>query len=283
MRARSLATGIGFILLTWQSAGAQIPGEHTCPNTTNLGQLVSTTKTVSGTVGGVNSPPSFLFYVTQYMQMATGLPAHPSFFFTVQDDITSRQLSFLDASNRELSIDPGYYCLNVNTSSGGIVNFTIPLQPNAILPAPTVTKSAATAPLSLFDLGNLSFNGYYQTRYLYYQGTRQNPPSIPIDSSHQYVIRDWVGNANPTQWYVFELKEPRHVDLLVSNLYTPISVTIENQSSIVATTTSTGAPGNTLGALQFSGNLPAGMYWLHIDYTSPVSPGTPFQAQLQFQ
>jgi hypothetical protein len=207
----------------------------------------------------------------------------------IQDDLSGRLLSTTgsDPAHQILAFDPGYYCLNVYSRSAQPVSFNIDLTPRSAGPFPSVTKDDATSPVSQFELGNLSYNGYYKIRYLYFQNYPPplfppNPPPMVLEPYHDYIVRDWVGNTAASQWYRFQLAQPGHIELQISNLYLGGGATIENASGVIGTATPSGSSlGGLLPGLAYSGNLPVGFYWVHISYNSAGAPGTPFELWLR--
>jgi hypothetical protein len=105
-----------------------------------------------------------------------------------------------------------------------------------------------------------------------------NPPQLQLTPGHEYVLRDWVGLAHAAQWYKFQLDKPRLLKLSLYNLYLDANVIIEDErGTVFGVTSSNGiSPIRNLLYQRFTGNLPAGTYYVHVNYESTKSPGTSF-------
>jgi hypothetical protein len=258
-------------------------GGRSCKAGTNLGNLASGPQVVRGTIEGVNATAYFRFYVPRYFFVTAFpqvfLPA--KYKMAIVDDLTAREIEPRDL----LSYDPGYYCLKIfNPQIPGPVSYQVSLAATLAGVIPSQDRDRAL-PLSLLELGNLSENGYaVSTRYVRYQGGTTPDAPLQLVPSHEYVIRDWVGVGQATQWYAFALAAPQTIELRLYNLYFWADVVIENdQGQVVGSTFSEGISliDGRLPNQVFKARLPAGKYFLRVGYRGTQSPGTPFALWLR--
>jgi Peptidase A4 family len=251
------------------------PGHLACTSAADLGDLSANPSTrVQGNLPAPNGFSFFRFYVNRYFFVTT-VPIGPKFDYQIVDDLTGRNLSLLDQNNIGLSLDPGFYCLKVfNPQGTGATNFALSLQIQlaGILPGHTQPTAQFVASM---ELGNLTSNGYYAgSRYLNTLG------GIVLQPSHEYVVRDWLGMATGPQYYRFALADQRTVELRLDNLYAGADVVLLTDDGILVDGTD-GGNASPIGGLvpsqQHSGSLPAGRYYIRINYRGLVAPGTPFQ------
>ena len=142
--------------------------------------------------------------------------------------------------------------------------------------------------LTLMDLGNLSSNLYYSTRYVWPQthpGDANSPPAT-LAPGHVYELRDWVGVAAPNQWYRFTLDAPRNLNVNFNGLYLGATVSLLDTAGnlIGATVYSNSSPlGPILASQSYVGQLPAGNYNMRIAFSGVGSPGTRFTLDVTAQ
>lgn len=251
------------------------PGQLTCTTAADLGDLsANNSAQVQGNLPAPNQSSLFRFYVNRYF-FAGVVPIGPRFGYQIIDDLTGRTMSLLGPNNQGLSLDPGFYCLKVfNPQGTGATNFALSLQLHLAGILPGHTKPTAQFIASM-DLGNLSSDGYYaSTRYV------DTMAGIVLQPAHEYVLRDWLGMASGPQYYRFEIKEPRTVELRLDDLYAGADVVLETDDGKLVDGTddgNTSAIGGLVPSQQYSGSLPAGRYYVRINYRGLVAPGTPFQ------
>jgi len=252
-----------------------VPGKLSCTDAKDLGDLSAGTGTVvNGVLPTPNVPAYFRFYVNRYF-FVSAVPIGPRFGYQIIDDLTGRNLALLGQNNMGLSLDPGFYCLRVFNPQGlggTAFSLTLAIQLAGILPGHTKDSAQFVAAM---ELGNLTSNGYYvQSRYL------NTMAGIVLQPSHEYVLRDWLGLITGPQYYRFELRETRRVEIGLDNLYAGADVVIETDDGLLVDG-SDGGNASPIGGLvpsqQYAGSLPAGRYYLRINYRGLVVPGTPFQ------
>jgi hypothetical protein len=252
-----------------------VPGHLACTSANDLGDLSSRpSASVNGVLPAPNAPAYFRFYVNRYFFVSV-VPVGQKFGYQIVDDLTGKNMALLGSNNLELSLDPGYYCLKVFNPEGiGGVNFALSLQIQlaGILPGHTTSTAQFIASM---ELGNLTSNGYYlPSRYVDTLG------GIVLQPSHEYVIRDWLGLIAGTQYYRFQIADDRRVEVRLDNLYVGADVVILTDDGLLVDGTD-GGNASPIGGLvpsqQYIGLLPAGRYYVRINYRGGVTPGTPFQ------
>ncbi len=262
-----------------------------CPPATMLGEMTQPPMNFQGSL----SPGQVvygLFYVTKYSQINTGAPPFKtrSYAIDIIDDLTG--ISKLSDYSQDLSIffltvDPGFYCVRIRPLAGGTIAYNFQL---AAGPAGWITTPNPNAPqnLTLMDLGNLSSNLYYGTRYVWAQthpGDANTPP-VTLAPGHDYELRDWVGVAAPNQWYWFTLDAPRNLKVSFTGLYMGATVSLVDWAGnfVGATVYSNSSPlGSIIASQSYTGQLPAGNYKMHIAFTGVGSPGTRFTLEVTAQ
>jgi hypothetical protein len=284
---------LSFMTITVSSSQspAQL-AQVTCNSGTDFGQLMpGIGYPAKGSLQGFGQIDYYRFFITQYSftQVVALGPRPLQYSYQIVDDLTGSQYDPGVVSGFGLSLDPGFYCLKVfnpQVLTGAPYNINLSLQQAGIPPSPTQENAL---PVSQNELGNLSHNGYHQdTRYIFFHNNPHpsSGPPLALTPGHEYVLRDWVGSANRSQWYKFSLDGSRNVTLRLQNLYFGTTATIQATSgTIVGTTVNDNASplGPLLPSQSFKGVLPAGMYYLLISFGGSGSPGTTFSLTLTAQ
>lgn len=260
-----------------------------CPPATMLGEMTPAMMSFQGSLAP-GQPTYEQFYVTKYSQMYTSAPTQRPYAIEIVDDLTGNfkvSQYFQNGALYNLSLDPGFYCVRIRALTGEPTAYNFQLSAS---PAGYVTSSDPKAPqeLTLMDLGNLSSNLYYGTRYVWAQthpGPGNSPPAT-LAPGHVYELRDWVGVAAPDQWYRFTLDATRNVNVTFSGLYMGATVSLLDSAGnfIGATVYSNSSPlGPILVSQSYQSQLLAGNYDLHIAFTGVGSPGTRFTLEVMAQ
>lgn len=241
-------------------------------------QSVDDRAVISGSIapGTGNTYPVFLSHAAQFVAVRQTFATR--YEIAIMDRASGDSILLLPFDSSTplwTALDPGFYCLRVSApGQQGPVNFEIAIgAPNMGFPLGNARNNAPCVPN--LNLGNLSRNGHYdRVRY-------PADPNITcfLEGVTQYTLREWIGIQRPEGWLRFDLREARKVEMLVSNLYNPIRVEIQNEAGdIVATTVSTGIPlSDQLPHQTSSSVLAAGRYYIRAIYLGMRPPGTNMQ------
>ncbi|HZQ13644.1 MAG TPA: hypothetical protein VFB31_12625 [Pseudolabrys sp.] len=238
---------------------------------------------VSGRIfSGSLAAPFFKSSYAIYITNGTGFMAAPSGFpqiyqVTLIDRPTGDRI-VVPKIPQAIAIDPGLYCLEVSASEFGpsTVNYQFNIGvPNMGFPPEPQRDSAHC--VTMLNLGNLSTNGRYGT----VRQPQASNPGTPcsLETSTQYVMREWIGPQRSEGWFQFDLQEPRKLELRMTNLYDPARAEIQDRTgNVLATSVVEGISlTDQLPPQVLSRTLGAGRYFLRTIYTGTRQAGTNMQ------
>jgi len=250
-----------------------------CTTSVNLGEIVGNRR-VTGSLDAANSIDAYQFRVP------TGFFGGASTFSTLRDyDVyivprnSGERFKVAERNGHSYPslparlFDPGFYCVLIQREQlSGPINYDVD-----IISLRSGLPMGLTPQMSQFittiDLGVLRSNGHYgDTRYV-----EEHPP-MQLKPSRQYVLREWIGIADPSQWLRFSLPEPSFLKLGLYKLTDNVGIEVLSASGVTV------AVGQSSGSLldgfvldvKLEADLPSGDYFVRLVYLGQRGPGTSY-------
>ena len=198
------------------------PGGLSCSGATEVGKLSPKKNFVGSFSPGNPNSHHFIgwFEYSSAVSYVSFGEVHLRPLLNLIDTSNNKYIPIPSDNFSSVIIDPGYYCLVINDAANyEYYNYNLDFFVSVI----SHDFSKQISPLKSVAVGNLTENGQYgRGKY----PPPNNPPSAPIESGREYIIREWVGVSQNSHVFSFSIEEMCRIKLIISNTISPVTAEI---------------------------------------------------------